>query len=126
MSTNKPLPAKHFLEPITRVLKQYGGYFTFSDEEGNEFVVTSGDEFRSGTATETQLPLPAVPNELASQKAQAEEALEKINREIALHQLQLSEENFDELTPAPADDLRPPLRVRFEPLTGDLPPELQE
>lgn len=114
-------------------LKELGGYFTFPGGDGEHFVVLRKADFDALTAPrEVQLPLAS-----ASPTVTADEILEKINRDIALFQGQTEEvTNLNEAeVPLPpiapettADEfsLPAPRRVRFEPLRGDLPPELQE
>lgn len=113
------------LQPIVRIITELGGYFTFMDEYGQRFIIGSADELkpRAKAADEKQLPLPTKPS--------AGAVLERINREIALYQITQQDEAVDDLAvdekpTLPPPSLREPLRVRFEPLRGDLPPELQE
>jgi len=107
------------IESVLRVLKQFSqGYFTLTDEVGDQFVIARKEEFegRRKRVGEEQLPLPATPS---AEKDSADEVLDKINREIAMYQVQETQED---------DDLgiRPTRKIQFEPLKGDLPPELQE
>lgn len=133
---------RRLLSPVFEALKQFGGYFVLADETGQEFMIapkeTAGITARS-PGGEKQLPLPPAAMRSFKVKAAANELLERINREIALYQLQRTDEEVDDIglpeaeidvievstMDADAAD-RPPLRVRFEPLKGDLPPELQE
>jgi hypothetical protein len=151
------MPLREALQPVIEVLKQLGGQFTFTDEEGTTYIIARADMMGSQSSqAETQLSLPTRQSfsgyskafaELSgegsspsfSMRTTADELLEKINREIALFQLQQVEAEVDDLSvdapEAPTADTgegilsmpdRPPLKVRFEPIKGDLPPELQE
>lgn len=118
------MSTKDALTPLFAVLKDTGGYFVFPDEDGNEFVVISRQDFtarQKAPISEIQLPLPPA--------ASAVDVLDRINREIALYQMLQEEaepvEEQDDLA-LDAQEEEPGLRVRFEPLKGDLSPELQE
>jgi hypothetical protein len=127
------------LEPLLNILKRFGGYYLFRSHSGEQYVIMSRSEFdrREEAVSEHQLPLPAA----LSAASSAGDVLERINREIALYQLQQAEEDVGEepeaeeqasQLPAQATmttievEQTPPRRIRFEPLRGDLPPELQE
>lgn len=115
-----------------------GGYFTFVDATGEEYVVMRkqdvGQLHSSSSQSEVQLVLPPSPTAVANT---ADLLLDRINRDIAMYQQ--AQEQFDDLA-IPEDEtvvtiepmiegaapVPPPRRVRFEPLRGDLPPELQE
>jgi len=120
------------LDNVATLLRELGGYFTFIAQDGEEYIVAAKkDVSRIGRSDqvqpELQLPLPPA----ASNQFAANELLDRINRDIALYQA--VQEQFDDVdivvednaapNPAPTP---PPRRVRFEPLRGDLPPELQE
>lgn len=132
--------------PVLRVLSQLGGYFTFSDAQGEQFVIASKSEFekrqRGGEASQRQLPLSSA-RRRDDQPESADEVLETINREISEYHMKQEDELEDDLALAEEDSepslvedkneqqeyrqpLPPPVRVKFEPLRGDLPPELQE
>lgn len=127
------------LNQIIEVLRELGGYFTFTDSAGEEYVVMrkqdAGQLRSSARQPEVQLVLPPSPT-LPSNTADL--LLDRINRDIALYQeaqeqfddLAIPEEESNDETREPltqdAAPTPPPRRVRFEPLRGDLPPELQE
>ncbi len=122
------------LQRITFILKELGGYFTFFDDDGREFVVVRKEDAAkiANKVPETQLTLQP---QLAPtpEPVTADDVLEKINRDIAyFNALQEDEGDFDDIgidtekTTPEDSQLPPPKRVRFEPLRGDLPPELQE
>ncbi|MEX2055039.1 MAG: hypothetical protein WD972_02555 [Candidatus Andersenbacteria bacterium] len=129
------------LAHILAALRSVGGYFTFRDSDGEEYVIMNRQEFAAAhkpDPSEVQLTLESVeprPTPIPS----TDELLERINRDIALFRSQLDEEASEiaiEITDESNetdDDQRlmessypPPRRVRFEPIRGDLPPELQE
>lgn len=114
-------------------LQELGGYFVFEGEGGEEFVVIRKRDFAidDGYEPEKQLELPAAP----ARDDSADEVLERINREIAAYQTQAEEEAFDDLALEVSDEdafrqtqngVPEPKRVRFEPLKGDISPDLQE
>lgn len=125
------------VEPVLRVLSQLGGHFTFPDKQGEQFVIARKTDFDANRGTqkpaERQLPFTGrMP--MRNSPDTAGEVLDKINKEIALYQMNQQEEVddlaaddvVDELYFQPGQPLPPPVRVRFEPIKGDLPPELQE
>lgn len=129
------------LEPLQKAfdaLKELGGYFVIRDEAGEEFIVMHrADMSTAGKSAEKE-------NERQLSLAQApvitgaDEVLERINEELALYQLQQAEQRFLEDIETAAEDSEednieaedttqaPPVRIRFEPLRGDLPPDLQD
>lgn len=125
-------------DQIIEVLRDMGGYFTFTDAAGEEYVVMRrqdmGHLHLPANQSEVQLVLPPSPTAVANT---ADLLLDRINRDIAMYQQ--AQEQFDDLA-IPEDEavvtiepmiegaapVPPPRRVRFEPLRGDLPPELQE
>jgi hypothetical protein len=140
------------LEVIVAALKGMGGgYFVLRDDDDAQYVVMPVQEFEklsAKPADEVQLSLPSAsartsspaparrPAETAVSSAasaaaaevDADEVLERINREIALYQ-ESQQEEAAELLGAAGDEAAASeagKRVRFEPLRGDLPPELQE
>lgn len=129
------------VEPILRVLAQLGGHFTFSDQQGEQFVIIRKQDFdtsrKAGSLnTEKQLPL-SVPSKDShyEEVAISEEDGENTNQYLDLYQIKqqeeqaLAEEILHELAKeeSPYDHpLPPPVRVRFEAIKGDLPPDLQE
>lgn len=132
--------------PVLRVLSQLGGYFTFADARGEQFVIASKSEFekRRGGADSSQRQLPLSSARWRDEQPEsADEVLETINREIAEYHMKQEDELEDDLALTEEDSeprlvedknepqeytqpLPPPVRVKFEPLRGDLPPELQE
>lgn len=142
-------PLKETLQPILRVLQDLGGMFSFMDEDGNQFVLASKDAYEGQLAKpqEQQLALPqaetvsrAIRKHIDS--ALQDDVLDRINRDIALayalkQELEeeevlddVSEQGEDEMLFSPSippvsHDAREP-RIRFEPLRGDLPPDLQD
>ncbi len=117
------------LKDILEVLRELDGYVVIK-HKGEEFIITRRQE----EISEQQLALPEVPV-MDDQAMTADDILEKINRDIALFQLQQEEEEdsdefalepeIEEMVEESAETIRPPRRVRFEPLRGDLPPDLQ-
>lgn len=138
------------LESVLAVLKRLGGYFVLADG-GEEYVLVGKEYFDELQLAKKgrQLSLSAarglmssikeekevvgtdraelkkvvesgVSKQLEKNKESVDDVLERINRDIALYRLQQEEET--ELD----DELRSPQKVKFEPLKGDLPPELQE
>ncbi len=113
-------PSHESLPLVLAALRQLGGYFTFKDELGEEYVVVRKADFMPSAAEnqaneDVQLALTAV-QDLA-------EDIDSINQTIALLGLEDQDEAEDV---ASAEPMAPPRRVRFEPIKGDLPPELQE
>lgn len=127
---------KETLAPILRVLGELGGKFMFMDDEGREFVICRRQEFDTLTTqkSEQQLALPPLKKSAAGEHAlTAGYVLDRINREIAVYQMQQEDEQVDDLAvPKEGEDTseqaqdKQGKRVRFEALKGDLPPELQE
>lgn len=121
------------LNQILEVLRDLGGYFTFSDEVGEEYIIVRKQD---ATALQGGLPEPEVQLALPPSPPinTADELLDRINRDIAMYQeaqeqfddLAISEEVQDGASAEASKTLPPPRRVRFEPLRGDLPPDLQE
>ncbi len=121
------------LKKIVSVLGELGGTYTFNGYDGQEYIVMSKQDYAAHIrqASEQQLDL------LSAEKHQivdsADAVLEKINRDIAIYQLLQEEQYIDDQTNVIQelgyDDLAISSggkKVRFEPLRGDLPPELQE
>lgn len=113
-------------------LRELGGYFVWRDEAGEAYVILSKREFdawHKARELEVQLSLPATPGIAESRGAEAEAradyVLERINREIALYQLRQQEDQIIEIQDSEPEQPEKLARVRFEPLRGDLPPELQ-
>ncbi len=141
---------KETLQPILRVLNDLGGKFSFTDEEGNQFVLASKEAFEGEheKVQEEQLTLPqaetvsrAIRKHIDS--SLQDDVLDNINRDIALAyavKQELEEEVMDDLAAISEGEgeleearefdsnrnIPVPPRIRFEPLRGDLPPDLQE
>lgn len=130
---------KEALGPVLKVLGELGGRFVFTDDEGRQFVMASQEEWEKlqGKQSEiTQKPLPlAVPAPGMRSfvvRSRADELLDRINREIALFQTENTDETEVDISEEQPDDLgissqeeQAPVKVKFEPLRGDLPPDLQ-
>lgn len=117
---------KEVLGPVLRVLKGLGGKFVFTDGDGDTFVLMSKTELtRTRQRHEQQLPLPPAHAVKAAVRQHApdisEDVIEAINRDIALSQNQPEGGNDDLALPGP-----PAPKLRFEPLKGDISPDLQE
>lgn len=114
------------LKLVRAALKELGGYFVFSDME-DEYVVLLKKDFdalRSEVDAGVQLTLPTTAEKLA---VDDNDVLDQINRDIALFQSQQVErepQTLDSIEEEGSGQER--TRVRFEPLRGDLPPELQD
>lgn len=134
-----------YLDAVIAALKQLGsGYFVWRDDTGDELVIMTKREFNRlapRTDDEVQLPLAVAqkPERPAAFEREAGEVLQRINHELAEYQAAQEEEEMYEalLEGESLPDTAPPhpspfqgegdvLKVRFEPLRGDLPPELQE
>lgn len=126
------------LLPAMRVLKALGGTISFYDEDGERFVITCASDNDKQRSSDHQLALPTadvVSNAIRKNLDNIEEGvLERINRDIALSVstedqqgfegvVELEENEGDKLFDGPTP---PPIRVKFEPLKGDLPPDLQD
>ncbi len=149
-------PLKEALEPVLDVLQQLGGKFTFTDDEGRQFVLASVDALQDEEARgqaqgkQQQLVFPQADSVAKALRKHVDSSLgddviERINRDIALaassEQLE-AEDEIEELVeetegievehayvaPVPP---HPPMRhtdsnkIRFEPIKGDLAPDLQ-
>jgi hypothetical protein len=131
------------IETVVAVLRELGGYFVWRAEHGEEYIVMSRKDFdqRTTGVRDTQLGLLGRGTaESGASKWTADDMLDKINRDLALYQLQREEELEEEngeveedvsIKPLPpiADkpfDVAQGKHVRFEPLRGDLPPDLQD
>lgn len=130
---------KEALEPVLRVLSQLGGQLLFTDAQGEQFVIARKTDFEAQANKQTQerqLPFGVAKSYVRQPADTAQDVLDKINKEIALYQDRQDEaQGHDdlEIMPEEMDEDRgfdapmpPPVRVRFEPIRGDLPPELQE
>lgn len=139
------------LNSIFGILDECGGYFVVPDEKGNDYMILAKKNYEvlQNKVREVQLTLP-VSTKSEKSTSSADEILEKINRDIALFHLQQEDQTeidlaeeieepeqtvpvvvepevaYTEVVSEENEELPPPRRVRFEPLRGDLPPELQE
>lgn len=133
------------LQKVLEILREAEGYFVFRDEMGAEFVLTRKEDFGGAVgerSSEKQLELAPLRQGFAGLATAVRETAERmdttpafvldsINREIARYTEEEREREIDDLSiEAGKDRPRPPKRfgkkIRFEPITGDLPPELQE
>ncbi|MDA1168873.1 MAG: hypothetical protein O3A36_00880 [bacterium] len=142
-------PLKETLQPILHVLQDLGGTFSFTDEDGNQFVLASKEAFEGQQvkSQEQQLTLPQAESVSRAIRKHIDislqdDVLDRINRDIALayalKQELEEEEALDDVTVSLDDDMlfTPKIsenpeaahdsRIRFEPLKGDLAPDLQD
>ena len=140
-------PLKDTLAPLLRVLRDLGGKFSFMDDEGNQFIIASKDALEDGAALrqdqDKQLSLPQAQSVARAIRKHVDssiedDVLERINRDIALAaSAEQEEEEIDELDNlgetddgdayvfVPSSNIPKPPHIRFEPLKGDLHPDLQ-
>ncbi len=143
------------LETLVSALREVKGYFVWRDSTGEEYIIISRQEFeqRGARSEGTQLDLLSEPTLSLQQPTRnwsADDMLDKINHDLALYQLQREEEVIEEVgevveedesekqfplppkpsafAPASADSSAETAgrKVRFEPLRGDLAPDLQD
>lgn len=141
MMSHEQKPLKEALAPILDVLKQLGGKFTFMDEEGTQFVLASADVLEGAQKQEEQqLSFPQADSVAKALRKHvdsslADDVIDRVNRDIALaasaeHEEDEIEDVIDaeEASLEEAHSYNPPKppRIRFEPIKGDLAPELQE
>ena len=123
---------KEVLAPVLAVLSSLGGKFVFEDENGTEFVLMKASDVVVGEDKQEQMQLafpkaPVAP--LPPDIPFVEDIdVDAINRDIAVTSI---EDSLPMMEPdVVEDDLgleqemepsRPPVRVRFEPIDGDLP-----
>jgi len=118
-------------EHVMAALRELGGYFVV-ENDGEEFVITSKDNFdnRAGLGEELQLPLAAAPKQELTEetKMRADHVLDRINREVAVYLIRQQEDDINGLSLDDEAELRGSenKKVSFEPIRGDLPPDLQE
>lgn len=117
---------RNALEPILELLDQIDGYLVFKGANGQEYILGRAEDVLGEEAEESeeiQLSLPTASSDRDKRsRSAADELLDRLNREIALFQLQQEDDDIEDL----GFEQEPPKRIRFEPLRGDLPPELQE
>jgi len=113
---------------LLQALKQLGGYFVWQ-ADGEEYVLISKKEFDvlKKPVTEIQLGF-SVPEETESKLREEAAYLDQVNKQLA-DQYEEDEadmlDDIDEIEDEPAGEgMRK--KVRFEPIRGDLPPDLQE
>lgn len=117
------------LELITAALQAVGGYFTFTSN-GQEYVIASKKDFEQlgSASSDAQLNLRLKEREY-EQPVSSDQVLDKINNDIANWQMAQQEVELQESF-ASEDDLaiaRPMgKKISFEPLKGDLSPDLQD
>lgn len=144
------------LDVIMAALREVGGYLVWRADDGEQFVAMTKREFdrmsQPGNARDVQLTLSASTADKSASSADktassagtaprgADEPaspagmlLDRINREIALYRESEEEAYVEEALPENTPSQSPSSKggedtwkVRFEPLRGDLPPELQE
>lgn len=111
------------IESVVAVLREMGGYFVLV-VANEEYVVISKRDFeqmRGGFEDEVQLELPSTEDAIARDDS---DVLERINRDIAMFGSQYEEQESEIIEEEVKEET--PARVRFEPLRGDISPELQE
>ena len=111
------MQAKLPLEAVTLVLKELKGRFIFETDHG-EFVVLRKEDYDNLRVSEEeqQLELPTI--EVASDADGASAEVEEINRTLAMN---AEEDIVDDLAIDTQDN---GASVKFEPIKGDLPPEM--
>ncbi|MEK7557070.1 MAG: hypothetical protein AAB538_03780 [Patescibacteria group bacterium] len=141
------------LQKLLDVLRETAGYFVFRDKAGEEYVLARKEDFMSGESAQgadKQLSLPPLRSSSSAGQATTslveavrktarqfdttpEFVLDSINKEIANYHEEERERELDDLSVEAAGQGRPldrargkGKRIRFEPIHGDLPPELQE
>jgi hypothetical protein len=105
------------LDQVCAALAALGGYFVWRDRQGEEYVVLSRRDFEAKLAAAADAQL-----DLLNPPKGAGETLERVDRDLAVYQLEQEAEAEEQRLRLP----KAPRVVRFEPLRGDLPPELQE
>ena len=114
------------LAPILRVLKDLGGQFVFSDDEGNEFVIAGRKEFEKRKEKQGKLELAGSHETLlVSTDDEEDDITELVNQDIAMSR-EIDDETVDDLGLISEHPKPPTVRVKFEPLNGDISPDLQE
>lgn len=116
------------LEQIAQALKNNKGHFVINTDEEDLVIMTKKEYDRQTNQNAgIQLELQSTahtPKE--DDQTQDQEDLEEINRELAAYHA--AQELYDDLTAMSDEDyeLGPRKKVKFEPIKGDLPPDLQE
>lgn len=132
---------EEILEVAMSVIAKTGGYFVFSGKGNKQYVLSGKKDFDKLQPEERQSQLSLNVETVKKskdesvdmvkreeEKVSADEILGRINRDIALYRLQEEEDmvlDVEEVEMT-SKQIEPKQRVRFEPLKGDLPPELQE
>ncbi|MEX1112208.1 MAG: hypothetical protein WEC84_01990 [Candidatus Andersenbacteria bacterium] len=129
-------PLRDELVPALNVLRQLGGSITFQDDTGEEYVIMRSTDVSQDRETQLTLPSADAVSEAIRRNVDdiEEDVIERINRDIAMS-VEGEDEALDDLSlegeqeeeaifngPTPPS----PVRVRFEPLKGDLSPDLQD
>lgn len=116
------------LQQIAQVLKNHKGHFVINTDEEDLVIMTKKEydrqtDHNSGVQLELQ-PTTRTLNE--DEQTEDEQDLEEINRELAAYHA--AQELYEDLTAMSDEDyeLGPRKKVKFEPIKGDLPPDLQE
>lgn len=111
------------IESVVAVLREVGGYFVLVDGDEEYVVINKRDfeQMRGGLEDEVQLELPSTEEAMARDDS---DVLERINRDIAMFGSQHEEQDSEIIEEEAKEEA--PARVRFEPLRGDISPELQE
>lgn len=122
--------AREWLETIARAVKETGGFYGFK-VDGDDYVILRREELHKD---DVQLSLEGAGRE---KERAIEREITRANELLESYRLQREQRkedgnglDFDDNPsglPVERDDLDGGvMRVRFEPLRGDLPPELQE
>ena len=120
----------HKLVSLVDALEHLNGYFVIS-VEGEELVVMRKEEFdklKEGKK-EVQLGLHDAVHEESVNSEDNQEKIDLLNQELAMYQEEMEyDANASEDEILEDEDLGagPRTKVRFEPIKGDLSPELQE
>lgn len=97
------------------------------DEAGEEFVIMKMSDIEELDEENEEMQLSLAQAPITSN---ADDVLERINEELALYQLQQvaddQEDHHESVYQAVEEDPAPPMRIRFEPIGGDLSPDLQD
>lgn len=114
----------HKLTALAKALKTTKGYFVLPTAE-EELVVIRKEEFDklNESKQEVQLELETTPISEAEPDIH-EDDLELVNQELAMQQE--NQDNYDPNVMEEQLEVGPRKKVRFEPIKGDISPELQE
>jgi len=116
------------LNQLLDILNQIDGYVVVR-WKGQEFVITR----RQSASPGKQLALPTTSSLAKAVRKKARDEgetpasiLDGINREIARYSVEEQEKEIDDLSLAFDNDHKQGKKIRFEPINGDLSPDLQE